>query len=339
MITMTDRRGLTYATDHILEAIETALEPVRAISAAAQLQLAPMVAVADAVEAALYPQRLMAKTIAATATQFLPTQFLPTRYLQAVMPMLPAFHAWTPVAPILVSTPLIEIADHWRALIADILRPAVQFAGEVAQWMYEALIEAAERAHAVLCTDPEVRRRETAVEEFAVHWIGVGKQTPERRAAFLEAVEDVLLSACWRAPVGDGVDLALGSRLRSRVHREARWHRPIWENQVQGYTIDQLDRAAGSGDQHEPITLAQQLADPRSQYVMLEGGLDAQRRLRPVLQLLKPEHRMVVLQHAHDDGLTWQEAAVRAGLPAEAGERARRRVRRLSSELQRRRLP
>ncbi|WP_410570503.1 hypothetical protein [Amycolatopsis sp. cmx-4-61] len=334
MITMTDRRGLTYATDHILGAIETTLEPVRAIAAAAQLQLAPMVAAAEAVEAALYPQRLMVETIAATATQV-----LPTRYLQAVVPVLPAFQVWTPVAPVLAATPLIEVADHWRALIADLLRPAVRFAGEVAQWMYAALIEGAERAHAVLCTDPDVRRRQAAVEEFAVHWIGVGKQTSLRRAAILEAAEDVLLSACWRAPAANGVDLTLGSRLRSQVHREARRHRPIWENQVQGHAIDQLDRVAGRGDQDESITLAERLADPRNQYVMLEGGLDAQRRLRPVLQLLKPEHRLVVLQHAHDDGLTWQEAAVRAGLPPEAGERARRRVRRLTRELQRRRLP
>ena len=335
MITMNDRREPMYAATQILEAIEAMSAPVRAIAKAAEIQLAPIFSAAEAVEAVLYPQRLMAETIAATAVST--ARFIPTQYVQAVMPVLPAFQVWTPVAPVLVSTPLVDFADRWRALVADILRPAVQLAGEVARWMHAALIEAAEDAHAVLCTDPDIRRRKAAVEEFAVHWIGLGKQTPERRKAILEAVEDVLLSACWRAP--DGVaDLALGKRLRSRVHAEARWHRPIWDNQSRGYTIDLLERPVGRADHGEPVTLAHQLVEPRDPYVLVEGGLDAQQRLQQIMVLLKPEHRRVVLQRAYGDGLTWQEAALLAGLPAEAGERARRRVRRLSLELQRRQL-
>lgn len=329
MITMTDQHA---ATDHLLEAIEMVLAPVRAISKAANVQLAPFFSAVGAIDAALYPQRLMAETVAASTARFIPVQ-----YFQAITPVLPAFHAWTPVAPLLVSTPLVDIADQWRALVANILRPAVQLAGEVARWMHTALIEDAEHAHAVLCTDPDIRRRKAAVEEFAVHWIGVGKQTPERRKAILDAVEDVLLSACWRAP--DHVaDLALGKRLRTRVHAEARWHRPIWDNRSRSYAIDLLDRPVGRAVHGEPVTLAQQLVEPRDPYVLLEGRLDAQQRLRQVMALLKPEHRRVVLQRAYGDGVTWQEAALMAGLPAEAGERARRRVRRLTLELQRRQL-
>lgn len=340
MITMTGQHAPTAAP--ILEAIDTALAPARAISTAVEFQRATILAtgaaieaacsskrmLAETIEAALYPQRLMAEMTRAAGFG------VPAYRWCAVTPALPAFHAWTPV---LMSAPLLDIAEQWRALVADLLRPAVRLAGEVARWLHAALLEAAEHAHAVLTTDPDIRRRKAAVEEFAVTWIGVGKQAPARREAILEAVEDVLLSACWRAP-DDATDLTLRTRLRSRVHKEARWHRPIWDNQSRGYTIDLLERPLGRVAQGEPLTLAHQLVDPRDPYALLDSGLDAQQRLRQVLVLLKPEHRRVALQHAYNDGLTWQEAALLAGLPAEAGERARRAVRRRSRELQRRRL-
>ncbi|MGV9368168.1 hypothetical protein [Amycolatopsis sp. NPDC003731] len=134
------------------------------------------------------------------------------------------------------------------------------------------------------------------------------------------------------------MDLTLGSRLQTRVYAEARWHRPIWENRVRGYAIDQLERPVGHSFGGERLTLGQQVPDAWDPYSVLEGGLDAQRRLRTVMQLLKPEHRLMVLQHAHEDGLTWQEAALRAGDAGRDGESARRRVRWLSLELQRHRL-
>jgi hypothetical protein len=187
----------------------------------------------------------------------------------------------------------------------------------------------------VLCTDPDVLRRKDAVREFVVRWIGLGKQTPARHAATLDAAEGVLLSACWREPAGT-VDLTLGTGLRTRVRVEARWHRPIWDNQVRGYSIDLLDRPVGRSDLGEPSTLAQVVPDPRDDYAMVDGGLDAGRRFQQIAPLLKPEHLRVALQQAHGD-VTWQEAARRAGLPAAAGESARRRIRRVSVELQRRR--
>jgi hypothetical protein len=334
MITMNDRRATVYATPQVFEAFDTLLARLRAVSEASQIQMAPLAAGLQAVAAAADQQRRMAEMIMSNVATYILKP-----YSDTLAALSPALHAWTPVAPMLMTTSLVELADQWRAMVANLLRPLQWLAGQLAWWrrLHEALIAAAERAHAVLRTDPDIWRRKAAVRDFAVHWIGVGKQTPARREAILEAVEDVLLSACWRAPE-DTADLALGVRLRSRVHAEARWHRPIWENQVRGYLIDRLERPLGGASRGELTTLAQQVADPRDPYVVLEGGLDAQRRLQPVMQLLKPEHRLVVLQHAHGDGLTWQEAALRAGLPAEVGESARRRVRRLSRELQRRQL-
>ncbi|WP_370964748.1 hypothetical protein [Amycolatopsis sp. cg9] len=86
------------------------------------------------------------------------------------------------------------------------------------------------------------------------------------------------------------------------------------------------------------LTLAQQVLDPHDPYATLEGGLDAQRRLRALMPLLKAEYRLVLLQYAHGDGFTWREASLRAGLPAEAGESVRRRVKRLGRELRDRQL-
>lgn len=298
---------------------------------ARDFRLVPMLSATDGLEAALIPKHVLDEVLDKVGGH---AEFISAAHLPPVTLVLDAFYAWTPVAPLLVSTPLVDIADQWRALVADLLRPPVELADEVARWMHAALTEAAEHAHAVLCTDPDGHRRKTAVKEFAVHWIGVGKQAPTRREAILEAVEDVLLSACWRSP--DAADLALGARLRSRVYEEARGHRPIWENRVRGYAIDQLERPIGRSPGGELVTLAQRVPDARDPYTVLEGGLDAQRRLRAVMPLLKPEHRRVVLQHAHEDGLTWQEAALRAGLPPEMGESARRRLGRLSQELRRR---
>jgi hypothetical protein len=202
--------------------------------------------------------------------------------------------------------------------------------------MNTALIEAAECAHAALCTEQAIRRRKAAAQECAVPWIGVGKQTPTRREAILDAVEDVLLSACWRASDETPMDFMLGPRLRRSVHARR-------------------DGAGQSGEPrprlcHPSAGAARRLRRRRragyarpdggwraGRYAVLQGGLDAQRPLRAVLPLLRPEHRLVILQYAHGDEVTWREAALRAGLPAEAGERARRRIKRLGRELQRRR--
>ncbi|MET8848474.1 hypothetical protein [Amycolatopsis sp. NPDC004625] len=325
---MTDRPGATYATPYAVEAMDTALARVRAFSTAVDFR-PPIRSIGEALEAH-YKQLAVFDVREQLFRNLAPA--LHHHWAATLQPVVP-------VSPVLLTTSLLDFVDQLRTRLIDLFRPVAETADEVARRAHAALEAAAERAHAVLCADPDVRRRKAAVEAFAVRWIGLGKQVPARREAILEGVEDVLLSACWRqAPDEISTDLPLGVRLRLQVHTAARWHRPMWENQVRGYPIDQLERPAGRSAGGGLVTLGQHVLDPQDPYAVLEGGLDAQRRLRALMPLLKSDHRLVLLQYAHGDGITWREAALRAGLPAEAGESARRRTKRLGRELRARQL-
>ncbi|MGV9368167.1 hypothetical protein [Amycolatopsis sp. NPDC003731] len=150
MITMPDRSSPTCATFHAFEALDTALEPVRAISKAVEFS----------------PSASMGEVLVTWHEQQAGFD-VRQQWFHTVTP---ALHQWAamqaiaPVGPVLLSTPLLAFTGQLRAQLIDLFRPLVQTADEVARWMHAALIEAAERAHAVLCTDPDVRRRKAAVE-------------------------------------------------------------------------------------------------------------------------------------------------------------------------------
>lgn len=80
------------------------------------------------------------------------------------------------------------------------------------------------------------------------------------------------------------------------------------------------------------------LADPRSLEDLVIDRLGRDDRLGPILNMLNPDERRVVDAYAGGDGLSWAEAARMAGAtePTAAGERARRKLKRLGAEQRRR---
>lgn len=220
--------------------------------------------------------------------------------------------------------------DWFRDLVARSLfnwRESIQAGLEVARsWGRRAL-----RA-ALAARDAFVQQgRLDLAEAFVREWLGL--KFPSR--VHVEAAVDALLEPGWE-PVGDDLGWSGGSDLLDdlgrRVARATRARRSIGDTQINGRAVAYLDqplRADGQGGGATLLdTLATLPADP------IEWGFE-DRRLNAVLPSLTEDERRVCLVYGGDD-VTWHEAALDAGLPAEFGESVRRKRERLVKEMSRR---
>ncbi len=169
---------------------------------------------------------------------------------------------------------------------------------------------------------------------FIETWLGL-RVSPER----IEAVSAALLEEGWDASVPD--DLAhLLTDLRRRTARQARFLRPIWETQLNHRTIGMLDQPVITGN-GTLLAVADLIPGGRATEDLVLAGEWEERRLLRVLSRLKPDELRVTNVYAQHSELTWAEAARVAGAadPAAAGERVRRKLKRLGAEDTRRLAP
>jgi hypothetical protein len=149
----------------------------------------------------------------------------------------------------------------------------------------------------------------------------------------LEAVVDVLLSDDWTAT--SVPDEQLRAHLRSRTKEWHRSHRPVIESRLHHRPIASL--SATMATPFGLTALDQMVPGSRdTEGEALAVGMWEDRRLSRVLGGLSAEGRAVVEALARYPRLTWEEAAAVAGLSPGTGERTRRRVRYLASDLARR---
>jgi DNA-directed RNA polymerase specialized sigma24 family protein len=122
---------------------------------------------------------------------------------------------------------------------------------------------------------------------------------------------------------------------RANHHRRAQ--RPAWETKLHGRSLALLSEPVGSEAGDLNSTLADVIADHTTpERLYLRGAFD--RPVEAVLDGLKDEERAVALAYAYGTGF-WADAAKLAGVedPEKAGERVRRKLKRLGNEYKKRR--
>jgi len=166
---------------------------------------------------------------------------------------------------------------------------------------------------------------------FIEAWLRM-RATPER----VEAVSAALLEEGWDVGVPEDPAYLL-TDLRSRTARQARVLRPIWETRLNYQTIGSLDRPVTTGT-GTLLAVADLVPDPQTTEDLALASECEEQRLRLVLSRLKPDELQVTHVYAQRSELTWAEAARLAGAadPAAAGERVRRKLKRLGAEHSRR---
>jgi hypothetical protein len=176
---------------------------------------------------------------------------------------------------------------------------------------------------AVVHEDPSVSRE--AVARFTSAWLGF-RPTPE----IVEATTTALLYAALDDFDPDD-DFITVRRLRRDTKHQNRLIKPLTSTQLCRYPIDSLDRPLGIDlDDDAPGTLADTVgvADQVDELITRIGGWN-DARIDKVMARLHGDERRVAVMYAHlDSPATWQQAAQACGLPAEFGERVRRKLRR-----------
>lgn len=213
----------------------------------------------------------------------------------------------------------------------EILGQLLLFIGHVAQ--LDPDLETRERAREVM-TDALAARRailestgsqdwQPAVARFARKHLGITSADAE----WLEAVSTALVGN-WI----DALEADHGGTLH-HLRREARTvHRqlmPLWQRKTGPGRVWMLDYRLPSGQ-----TLHDLLA---ASYPTEEAALPWEpdrRDIAAVLGRLKEEEQRVARAYALHGG-SWAEAAAHAGLPAQAGQRVMRKLRRLGLQFQR----
>jgi hypothetical protein len=160
-----------------------------------------------------------------------------------------------------------------------------------------------------------------AVDGFSDGWLRL-----PRPAAWREAVEMALLGE-WVESLGDGTadEPALVALLRRRIQSEHRRLQPLWERTVLGRRTVLLGTPVGDG-----LALGDLLVVPggTEEAALAPEFLDP--RVVAVLRQLRAPEEVVARSWALT-GDAWARAAVEAGLPAEYGERVRRKLKRLGA--------
>jgi hypothetical protein len=206
-----------------------------------------------------------------------------------------------------------EMAETGRGLLRNLARAA-----------YRAAVRA---RRAVLDEDEEL------VAWFIEDWLCM-PITPAR----IEAVSVALLDEGWDARIPEHPAFLLDD-LRDRTRRHSHILKPYWETQLNHRAVGSLSQvitAVGGA----ALTAADLVADPWTTEDLALARECEEQRLDLVLSQLKPGEQRIAKVWAEHSELTWAEAALLAGAPdpAAAGERVRRKLKRLGDREHGRRL-
>jgi hypothetical protein len=169
------------------------------------------------------------------------------------------------------------------------------------------------------------------VTRFIRNWLDL-RASPER----IEAVSAALLEEGWDAGIPDNPAYLIAD-LRKRTVRQGRVLRPIWETQLNRRPVGMLDEPVRTSN-GTLLTAADLVPGAQPPEDLVLASELEERRLRRVLDRLKPDELRVTNVYAQRSELTWAEAARIAGAadPAAVGERIRRKLKRLGAEDERR---
>ncbi|MFE5559565.1 hypothetical protein [Streptomyces sp. NPDC056544] len=168
------------------------------------------------------------------------------------------------------------------------------------------------------------------LESFATDVLGLWRST-----RWMEAVSTALLGD-WVQPLHEGMRLDETSvaRLRADAQTAHRHLTPVWRRRTRHGRVLLLDTPLGDG-----LTLYDLAAGTLSPGNATLADIDPDNaRLASLIRALLPAERTIAMAWAHPQVSTWTEAAQHAGAdePTAAGERVRRKVRRIAAELERR---
>jgi hypothetical protein len=152
----------------------------------------------------------------------------------------------------------------------------------------------------------------------------------------IEAAKEALLEDAWlRAEPAE-----LKKILRKRITELHRNHRFIGTTELRHHHIVSLetpsDRSVSDGGRL--LTIGEALADPLTVENVLFGSEFRDERIEPVLGKLKVQEARVVRLWVRDAAMTWERAAVEAGMPPGFGESVRKKLKSLGQESDRRRV-
>ena len=215
------------------------------------------------------------------------------------------------------------------ASLADLLlrwREVAESGVGVLRGLARAAYKAALRARSAV-----LRGDDDPVAWFISTWLGL-RVSPER----IEAVSAALLEEGWDAGIRDDPAYLI-TDLRKRTVRQGRVLRPIWETQLNYRTVGMLDEPVRTSN-GALLTVADLVPGAKPAEDLVLAGEWEEQRLRHVLGRLKPDELRVTNVYAQRSELSWAEAARIAGAadPAAAGERIRRKLKRLGAEEERR---
>lgn len=177
---------------------------------------------------------------------------------------------------------------------------------------------------AMAAREAAIEGRDLEVDDFATAWLGLRQvKAPEWR----EAISTALLTD-WRDALGDvrTADEAVLSMLRSRARVEHLRGQPVWVRRTGNRRTLLLDMPVGNGVLGDVITST---VSPSPEDAAL-SAVFTDARIAAVLQELGSEEQSLAQAWA-GSGDDWRKAAVAAGLPAEYGERLRRKLKRLGA--------
>lgn len=167
------------------------------------------------------------------------------------------------------------------------------------------------------------RRDDRVIEEFAYSWLGFSRPArTEQRRALVEGVVDGLL-AC--ADLFDEVmpPEALKQTLRGQAARFKAVHLPVWSHQIQRQYVARLPMGGLPGAS-EDIAPGPVSDLPETRVL----GPEVPVRLGLLLNALTNEERRIVDRYMENlPGISWDEAAVLAGMQPRMGESVRRKIR------------
>ncbi|MFI9772930.1 hypothetical protein ACIHJG_39790 [Streptomyces sp. NPDC052415] len=178
-------------------------------------------------------------------------------------------------------------------------------------------------AHALRARQAAAEGGELLVDRFALEVLG------RRGARWREAVSTALLGE-WAAPLKGQGRLGLDDLARLRREAEA-LHRqliPLWRRRTLGHRLLMLDTPLGDG-----LTLYDLVAGRPQHLGAITEGATGDSRIDAVLGALHPQERAVAMAWAQAAVRTWAEAALVVGAadPVAAGERVRRKLKRLAA--------
>ncbi|WP_424893471.1 hypothetical protein [Streptomyces sp. XH2] len=165
---------------------------------------------------------------------------------------------------------------------------------------------------------------DSALDWCAHHVLGLRNGNLWREAVSTTLMSDWVEHRGTEAHVRCGIaDLRAQARM---IHQQLR---PLWRRRANGLRVVLLDTPLG----HD-VTLYDLVAGSPTPQELALGALPDDPRLTAVLNALTPAERRIALAWVHPAVATWTQAALAAGAadPVKAGERVRRKLKRLGQQ-------